>query len=502
MNDFPLTERPAMATYNQSIFGKTGDPMVDLADPAKEWQLLALLCQEPVLVDNYSITSKIFSEQVRKDLFDIIRAEVLSSIENSETILVDYLVKKGYKADYAYSQVENIALVGYVPEFWIKTILTDLKELHARRVMVQVGMSAVEKAYQGQTADINALKQGIDRLEREKAELHPIKGYFTAEEVGLMEFEPINYLIADILPPGLCFLAGRPKAGKSWMSLQIAYAVARGGLFCGKQARAGTVEYYALEDNLRRLNWRIQAQGWDSNRLNQIKFGLLDTWPGLSALNITADLTIIDTFTRATGEDQIDVAAMRATLSPMQAEAMATDKTVLVVDHMPKGKGGRDSYDSVIYDLYGSISKAGIADTILGLYRDSEGAAGTLNGTGRDIQDFEMSLLWDQDTCQWAAPGPGQIIDRLGYSDNRHALLQAIVEAEDISQLDLASVTGLNKGTVSRTLNELVQSGYVLKYLDGKRILYQPSVTGRVDILPLWDGKLDQAGKILQGVMI
>lgn len=504
MKDYPLAERPAVMKYTPTTYGKTGDPMVDLSDPGKEWQLLALLSQSPGLIDEYAINAKIFSEQVRKDILEVIKNEVVSSVENCETIIVDYLVKRGYERGYAYDQVEKIALVGYVPEWWMKTILTDLNELHARRVLVQVGYSAVEKAYQGETADLNALRQGIDKLEREKAELTPAKDYYTAEEIGAMTFPPINFLVEGILPPGLCFLAGRPKAGKSWLALQIAYAVAQGQLVIGRKARAGTVVIYALEDNLRRLNWRTTAQAWNFTRLTNIRFKLLDSFIDLAKAGddlARSDMVIVDTFTRATGHDQFDPVAMRGLLSPLQAAAISQDKVVMVIDHMPKPKG-RDNYDNVIYDLYGSISKAGIADTILGLYRDAEGASGKLSGTGRDIEDFEIDLIWDKDGFRWDAVAPGTVIDRLGYSDNRHAILSTIVEAEDISQLDIASVTGMNKGTVSRTLNELVSSGYVLKYVDGKRVLYQPSVTGRVDILPQWEGRADAAGRILQGVLV
>jgi RecA-family ATPase len=47
-------------------------------------------------------------------------------------------------------------------------------------------------------------------------------------------FEPMRWIVPDILPEGLSMLAGRPKIGKSWAALDIATAVASGGSCLGK----------------------------------------------------------------------------------------------------------------------------------------------------------------------------------------------------------------------------------------------------------------------------
>jgi len=415
------------------------------------------------------------------------------------------LEKEGYSyGECAENTLKMVEL--YTPSWYWDELYRDLNDLHLRRTMRDVAKRLMRKAFEdNDNINIETLADGVEELRKQREPIPAVKDFYTAEEIGRMSFPPINYLIADIIPPGLCFLAGRPKAGKSWLALQMAYAVSQGGPVIGKQTRKSNVFIYALEDNLRRLNWRTTQQGWNFDRLTSIKFKLLESFTDLSGCGRDlqgADLLIIDTFTRATGRDQIDPVQMREVLSPLQRTAIGSDKTILVIDHMPKAGQGRDSYNNVINDLYGSVSKSGIADTILGLYRDNEGVGGTLNGTGRDIGEFELPLTWDTESWTWQSLAPGTVVDKLGYSDNRHAVLSAIVEAEDISQLDLVSVTGLNKGTMSRVINELVESGYVLKYVEGKRILYQPSVAGRGDILPIWDGRLEKAGAILQGAML
>ena len=52
--------------------------------------------------------------------------------------------------------------------------------------------------------------------------------------------------------------AGRPKIGKSWLALDWSIAVARGGFCFGDiHCQEGDVLYLALEDNKRRLKFRL-----------------------------------------------------------------------------------------------------------------------------------------------------------------------------------------------------------------------------------------------------
>jgi RecA-family ATPase len=57
---------------------------------------------------------------------------------------------------------------------------------------------------------------------------------------------------------GAAILAGRPKIGKSWLALDWSIAVARGGFCFGDiHCQEGDVLYLALEDNKRRLKFRL-----------------------------------------------------------------------------------------------------------------------------------------------------------------------------------------------------------------------------------------------------
>ena len=87
----------------------------------------------------------------------------------------------------------------------------------------------------------------------------PVHGYSAAELEG-MKFPPIRYVVDGYIAEGLTILAGRPKLGKSWLCLDVACAVADGGVACGSiSCEQGDVLYLALEDNQRRMQRRMRS---------------------------------------------------------------------------------------------------------------------------------------------------------------------------------------------------------------------------------------------------
>src|SRR4051812_23677148 len=86
-----------------------------------------------------------------------------------------------------------------------------------------------------------------------------IAGTISAVELMAMEFKPTRFVIPDILPEGLSLLVGKPKKGKSWMSLGMCEAVATGGKAFGiKNCGQGDALYLALEDHPKRLQKRLR----------------------------------------------------------------------------------------------------------------------------------------------------------------------------------------------------------------------------------------------------
>jgi hypothetical protein len=80
----------------------------------------------------------------------------------------------------------------------------------------------------------------------------------TASELRRKTFQPVKYVVPDLLPEGASLLVSRPKLGKSWLLLELCIASAAGLLALGDlKPLHGDVLYLALEDSERRLQRRV-----------------------------------------------------------------------------------------------------------------------------------------------------------------------------------------------------------------------------------------------------
>lgn len=88
-----------------------------------------------------------------------------------------------------------------------------------------------------------------------------------------------KWLIPDVLPLGLCVIAGGAKIGKSYFSLQTALAVAQGSNFLGKPITKGDVLYLDMNDGERRLVSRVHqlVQDKDKDKLTNFQYAV--DWP-------------------------------------------------------------------------------------------------------------------------------------------------------------------------------------------------------------------------------
>jgi len=279
------------------------------------------------------------------------------------------------------------------------------------------------------------------------------------------------WLVPGILPVGLAVLAGRPKVGKSWIALQLAQAVATGGRFLGEPVGKGPVLYLALEDVPRRLKRRAIQQGWTNidaacnfmGAENLRKIGLLNKGGGARIAKAIRKhgyrLVVVDTLSRAISGDQDSVVEMTAALGPLQTMAQKHNCCVLILDHHNK-MALRDMVDGtpldVIANILGSISKAGVADWIGGMYR-SQGKEGTsLAFTGRDVEERQFTLKQDKTTQCW------QILSEEGkprVSEGREQILQILRDLGRSTCADIATGLDRNRGTVYKQLCDMVSAG-------------------------------------------
>lgn len=224
---------------------------------------------------------------------------------------------------------------------------------------------------------------------------------------------PLDFVWQDILPTGLGLLVGPPKFGKSFMSLGLANAVARGEPYLGRRTEQGDVLYMALEDSPRRIY----------KRLNKIdprpvpdELEAVHNAPQIGP-ELTADiaqwvkahknprLVIIDILSKvrssaSKNDSKYDFDTKE--LGVVKKVADDCNICILIVHHNSKKKDTDDIFNTV----NGTQGINGSADAILLLTGERLSASTTdckLEVTGRDAEPCTLHLLFEE--CSWRAVG-------------------------------------------------------------------------------------------------
>ena len=309
----------------------------------------------------------------------------------------------------------------------------------------------------------------------------PPKLRWSVADLLSAQFPEPKWAIPGLLPAGLVVLAGRPKLGKSWLSLQMAVAVGTGGVVLGRKVNQGKVLYLALEDNPRRLQDRLSKQASPKGATVDFHF----EWPALvekrgDARGATTlmqaistqgyNLVVIDTISRALGHaDQLDQADMNVAFGALQRMAIERDICLLLVDHHRKSAGG---VGDVIDDVMGATSKVGVADAAIGIYRERGQSNATLKVSGRDVDDQELAIQFDRDLFCWQLLGNAAGVKTESVQSD---ILDAIDELGGAATVArVAQWMNKDRANIRKEMLELVNKG-VLKRgeKEGREVKYE-----------------------------
>jgi hypothetical protein len=291
---------------------------------------------------------------------------------------------------------------------------------------------------------------------------------FTAADLMAEELPDVSWIVPDILPEGVTFLAGKPKLGKSWMTLGLSMAVATGGVALGTKAvERGEVLHLALEDNRRRLQKRLglllagrgAPEGLhlelDWPRADDGGVKALDGWlrehPGCR-------LVVIDTLARfkprATGRrTQYD--EDRDAVDPLGPVAAEHGVGIVLVHHLRETES-----DDPLDMITGSVGLTGGVDGALVLKRRRGRADAFLHVDGRDIETpTELALKFDPDAATWAIAGDAE---EYRLSESRQAILRVLGNADEpLSPKDIAEMAEAGYGATRELLSQMVKDGQV-----------------------------------------
>jgi 5S rRNA maturation endonuclease (ribonuclease M5) len=301
----------------------------------------------------------------------------------------------------------------------------------------------------------------------------------------LENLAPPSFLIEDtITDNGLSVLWGRSGAMKSFVALDMGLCVATATAWHGRETKGGLVIYVAAEGShglgRRAVGWcRTRGRNLDHSRFRVVPQALVVTSndldalvAGVMALGSKPALIILDTLARTFGNgDENKQADMNAYVTAADRLRELTGAHVMIVHHSGVHEDKRERGSNVL---------RGAADTVIKVERKNETDLEIINkapqGKQKDAEEFstvrlrtvkvsytqagvEQTTLVLNENEESAQPeGEGGSEVKLGKNDK--LVLKTLTEAQGkpLGFIRLRAMTGLNDGTISRSLKVLTDS--------------------------------------------
>ena len=227
-----------------------------------------------------------------------------------------------------------------------------------------------------------------------------------ADTLQSTAYEPLQFVVGDLLPQGLHLLAGAPKIGKSWLALYLCLRVAQGDPLWTFATRRCEVLYLCLEDSFPRIQSRLFDLTEDAPPTlhfavmsEQLHNGLVEQIEQFLTEHPAAGLIVIDTLQRirAAGNDANPYANDYRDVGVLKALADKHRIAILLVHHLRKMND-----DDPMNMISGTTGLSGATDSnfVLRKSKRRENTA-TLYCTGRDIAYRELSLEFDTSVHVW-----------------------------------------------------------------------------------------------------
>ena len=310
-----------------------------------------------------------------------------------------------------------------------------------------------------------------------------------ADTLQSTAYEPVSFVVDDLLPQGLHLLAGAPKIGKSWLALWLCLCAAQGKPLWTFATRPCEVLYLCLEDSFQRIQSRLFDLTEDAPPTlhfavmsQQLHNGLVEQIEQFLKEHPTTGLIVIDTLQRirTAGNDANPYANDYRDLSALKHIADAHGIAILLIHHLRK-----ELADDVFSRISGTTAISGAVDSSFTLVEDKRGSGkATLSCIGRDIEYRELTLernaenVWELVSDSRTQPEllSGRIVILL--SELMRDRAEFIGTPTELSaQIDPAGSEGITPKKVSRLILQSVAAlskigiSAVVRRSNGKRLI-------------------------------
>ena len=218
-----------------------------------------------------------------------------------------------------------------------------------------------------------------------------------ADTLQSTAYEPVSFVVDDLLPQGLHLLAGAPKIGKSWLALWLCLCAAQGKPLWTFATRPCEVLYLCLEDSFQRIQSRLFDLTEDAPPTlhfavmsQQLHNGLVEQIEQFLKEHPQTRLIVIDTLQRirTAGNDANPYASDYRDLGVLKELADRNRIAILLIHHLRK-----ETADDVFNRISGTTAISGAVDSSFTLVEDRRGSGkAKLSCIGRDIEYRELSL--------------------------------------------------------------------------------------------------------------
>lgn len=286
------------------------------------------------------------------------------------------------------------------------------------------------------------------------AALPPIK---SANTILSTEYPAPRFLVPGILPDsGIVCMAASKATGKTWALLQMAAAVATGGLAFGRiRCDCARVLFLELELSERRLRERFGKMRLDNLPGLDVATAWRSGAEGIADLEAVIKdrgygLVIVDVLARLwpRGTDMNDYGSVYGVLGPLRDMANRLGCSVVLATHTRKAEA-EDAIDQVM----GSVGIVGTADVVLALKRTRGSDDAVLRIDGNDIESQEIVLQFRVDPMGFEAVDIDPRETRL--TPERKEVLEALRGVEEAKATEIASIIGKDPDAVSKHLRAL-----------------------------------------------